>query len=457
MPLMHERLHTHSTTKSVCPVCLGVIDAERVVYTDGIYLDKRCAEHGEFSALIWDGDERSYDAWARPDPPADALIKPLAAERGCPFDCGLCEEHIRSTCCALLEVTARCNLRCPVCFASAGESVSADPSLEELEAAYRSLAAHGGPFNIQLSGGEPTVRDDLDEIIMLGKKHGFNFFQLNTNGLRLADEPKYLARLVEAGLSCVFLQFDGLDDEIYRALRGAPLLEKKLRCIENCAAQNIGVVLVPTVVSGVNDASLGALLDFALARMPAVRGVHFQPASTFGRFEADSSASRLTIPKMLSLIEAQTSSRMKAADFIGGGAENSYCSFHANYMLEADGRLRALKTKSDDKSCCCSSSARSRDAVARRFSIRRAPIAKTLRPAAGAKAPDYSAASLDDFLERIENSTLAVSGMLFQDAYTFDLDRVRRCYVSEVARDGRMIPFCAFNLTDDKGNYLYRK
>ena len=83
--------------------------------------------------------------------------------------------------------------------------------------------SRGGPFNIQLSGGEPTVRDDLDAIISLGREKGFSFFQLNTNGLRLANEPGYAEHLAKAGLSTVFLQFDGLEDDIYITLRGAKL------------------------------------------------------------------------------------------------------------------------------------------------------------------------------------------------------------------------------------------
>ena len=109
-------------TKSVCPVCLRVLDAEKRVGRDGIYLDKNCPEHGQFSALIWEGNMASYLRWntrnSAVDPPKDGRVP----EKGCPLDCGLCTEHLRKGCCVLLELTKRCNLRCPVCFASAGEA-----------------------------------------------------------------------------------------------------------------------------------------------------------------------------------------------------------------------------------------------------------------------------------------------------------------------------------------------
>ena len=177
-------------TMSVCPVCLMKIPAEKTVGADGnIYLEKKCWEHGSFRTLIWEGDLDSYINWAKND--SNTAVTPVRArevEKGCPYDCGLCQNHERDGCCVLLELTNRCNLRCPVCFASAGEQAPHDLSLEEIGKQYDLLMERGGPFNIQLSGGEPTMRDDLDGIIALGREKGFTFFQLNTNGLRIAEE-----------------------------------------------------------------------------------------------------------------------------------------------------------------------------------------------------------------------------------------------------------------------------
>ena len=255
-----------------------------------------------------------------------------APDKGCPYDCGLCTEHLRKGCCMLLELTNRCNLRCPVCFAAAGEKPERDLSLEQIGEQYDFLMAHGGPFNIQLSGGEPTLRDDLPEIIRLGRDKGFEVFQLNTNGLRLASEAGYAQGLKAAGLNTVFLQFDGLEDSVYITLRGRALLETKLRAIDSCAKAGLGIVLVPVIAPGVNDGQVGDIIRFALERMPEVRGVHFQPISYFGRCGLERPGLPITIPRMLRLIEAQTGGMMKYADFGGGGAENPYCSFHASYM-----------------------------------------------------------------------------------------------------------------------------
>ena len=433
-------------TMSVCPVCLAKIPARKVVGADGnIYMEKRCWEHGSFRTLIWEGDLKSYVNWSSKD--AGGKVTPVRAvevEKGCPYDCGLCQSHERDGCCVLLELTNRCNLRCPVCFASAGDQRPQDLSLEEIGRQYDLLMERGGPFNIQLSGGEPTMRDDLDEIIALGKEKGFTFFQLNTNGVRLASEEGYALHLAKAGVSTVFLQFDGLEDAIYRALRGAPLTETKIRAIDNCKAAGLPVVLVPTVAPGVNDHALGDILRFALSRAPHIRGVHIQPISYFGRCGLDVPEVRLTIPAVLRRIEAQTDGIMKAADFGGGGAESPYCSFHASFLRKADGSIKALPRRRSQ--CCCVKSSDSRDYVSQQWSGK-----------AASWDGDEATSSLDEFLQQAVENTFTVSGMVFQDAYNLDLDRLRRCYICEVDTDKGMVPFCAYNLTDINGHALYRK
>ncbi len=433
-------------TTSVCPVCLNRIPAKKVVGADGnIYMEKKCWDHGAFRTLIWEGDLASYKAWAEGD--ANGTVVPVRAqpaEKGCPYDCGLCQSHERDGCCVLLELTNRCNLRCPVCFASAGEQKPHDLPLEEIGKQYDLLMERGGPFNIQLSGGEPTMRSDLDEIIALGKEKGFSFFQLNTNGIRIAQEAGYAEHLAEAGVSVVFLQFDGLEDDIYRALRGASLMDIKIKAIDNCKAAGLPVVLVPTVAPGVNDHALGDILQFALSRAPHIRGVHIQPISYFGRCGLEEPEVRLTIPAVLRRIEAQTGGLMKMADFGGGGAESPYCSFHASFMRKPDGTLKALPRRRSQ--CCCVKSSEARDFVSQQWSGKAANC-----------DGDEATSALDEFLQKTVENTFTVSGMVFQDAYNLDLDRLRRCYICEVDSKYGMVPFCAYNLTDNQGRALYRK
>ncbi len=420
-------------TKSVCPICLRTIDAEKAVAGDGfVHLIKTCPEHGFFDTMIWEGSADEYLAWG-------GACSGDEADDGCPNNCGLCAEHRSEGCCVLLELTRRCNLSCPVCFASAGGE--GDLGLDELARLYDMLMARGGPFNIQLSGGEPTMRNDLPEIVRLGQERGFTFFQLNTNGLRLASEDGYAAKLHAAGVSCAFLQFDGLRPETYEALRGRDILAEKLRAIDVCEREGLPVVLVPTLVPGVNVDELGGILRFALGRGKIVRGVHFQPVSYFGRCELPEPETRLTIPRVIREIEAQTGGAMKFADFGGGGAESPWCSFHASYRKLPDGRLKALPRR--ESACCCKKSSEARDFVAGRW---------------GAEAkPAADEDGFDRFMREAVENTFTVSGMAFMDADSLELDRLRRCYISEADAERGMVPFCAYNLTARDGRALYRK
>lgn len=293
----------------------------------------------------------------------------------------------------------------------------------------------------------------------MGKEKGFDFFQVNTNGLRLASDEQYVRRLKASGLNCVFLQFDGLDDSVYTKLRGRALLACKLQAIERCAAHAIGVVLVPTLVPGINESQIGELLQFAVRNMPTVRGVHFQPVSYFGRYPSEPLA-RITIPEILQAIETQTAGQMRATHFRPPGGEHSHCSFHGNFVLMPDGSLKPLQTHT---SGCCSQPKKAtggadqaRQFVARQWSAATARVAAVPEQRAVIDGAG-SVASLDEFLARVSEYTLAVSGMAFQDAWTLDLDRLKQCFIHVVSPDNRLIPFCAYNLTDRQGRALYRR
>jgi len=319
------------------------------------------------------------------------------------------------------------------------------------------LMDSGGPFNIQLSGGEPTLRDDLPEIISMGRSLGFSFFQLNTNGLRLAEDALYVHRLKEAGLGCVFLQFDGTDDAIYDRIRGRSLLELKKAAISQCNEQQLGVVLVPTIIPGVNDSNIGAIIKYAIANMPTVRGVHFQPISYFGRYpKAPEDSDRITIPEIISEIERQTGGLMKQSDFRPPTAENSYCSFNGSFVLMENGELKSRKTGS---SCCCSSQSSTGGAKRSQLFVARKWTAGTGASVADTEPSNSSfmnVSSLDAFLERVENYSLCISGMAFQDVWNIDLKRLRECFIHVVNPDNRIVPFCAYNLTSSDGRPLYR-
>jgi uncharacterized radical SAM superfamily Fe-S cluster-containing enzyme len=445
-------------TESLCQHCLRRVPARRVTEGDTVYLEKTCPEHGPQRAVIWRG-RPELTQWQRPKQPSRPPVCATPLELGCPFDCGLCPEHGQHTCTALVEVTQRCGLRCPICFANAGQAgAEPDPSLDQLARLFTRIMADTGGCNLQLSGGEPTERPDLLEIIGLAKQAGFPFVQLNSNGLAFAGQEDYARRCRQAGLDSVFLQFDGTREDIHQALRGRPLLEDKLTAIARMGEAGLGVVLVATVKPRVNDDDLGGLVRLAAGLSPGVRGVHFQPISYFGRYPTPpGDADRITLPEVMARLEEQTQGEVQAAHFHPPGCEHHLCSFSGKFLVLPSGRLRPLGGAGQEP--CCEGPPPSAAAGARQA---KAYVAAQWSAPASSPAPialsleEAAPLDLDAFLARAGTHRLAISGMAFQDAATLDLERLRGCCIHVATLGGKLIPFCAYNLTSAQGRPLFR-
>ena len=247
-------------TKSLCPECLDIIDAE--VYEDDgkIMIRKECKKHGKFENTYW-SSSKIYDDVSNYDDEGDGLSNPQTVADGeCPSNCGLCSEHTSHTILGLIDVTNRCNLRCPICFANAAVSKTLyEPTYEEIRQMLRNLRDNQPVPTpaIQYAGGEPTVRKDIVELVKLAKEEGFSHTQIATNGIMLAKKPGFAQELKDAGLNTVYLQFDGVTEEPYIQARNKNLLPIKLEAIENCRKVDLGIVLVPTLVKGINHDQTG--------------------------------------------------------------------------------------------------------------------------------------------------------------------------------------------------------
>lgn len=442
-----------SKTESLCPICLKKISAEKVLEDNKIYMEKYCSDHGSFKTILWKGSI-PMESWIRNKERAYIKKPYTKVEKGCPFDCGLCSEHRQHTCTALIEVTERCNLKCKFCFADSYSDKEKDVPIEKIRFMYERILEASGACNIQISGGEPTLRDDLPEIIELGINLGFKFIQVNTNGIRIAQDEDYVKKLKESGLSSIFLQFDGTNNLIYKKLRGSELLDIKIKAIENCKKYDIGVVLVPTIVPEVNVDNIGEIINFALNNIPTVRGVHFQPVSYFGRVPAiPKDEQRITLPEIMENIEKQTEGKVKLNSMKPPGCENALCSFHGNYIYKNKNEL--INVTNNKSSCCCTSekaeegAKKAKEFVSRSWSFRKASDSNV-------KIKSNKVSSWDEILYSIRNYSFSISGMAFQDVWNVDLERIKDCCIHVVNSEGKLIPFCMYNITDANGNYIYR-
>jgi uncharacterized radical SAM superfamily Fe-S cluster-containing enzyme len=423
---LNENCTILNYTESVCPVCLKVVPAEVVAERQTVYLKKACPEHGPVTTYLWPDLEHYH--WMNTFRfPLVRPQQPIASRQGCLQDCGLCSSHLRHPTLVEIELTERCNMRCPVCFMAAGATQVAsgpEPDLTAIEGVYKAILEKTGPqTSIQLTGGEPTIRTDLPEIVQLGRTAGFSAIEVNTNGVIIARDADYAGCLAKAGISGIYLQFDGLTRSVYEKIRGEDLLEVKLRAIENCRAAGVQVVLAMTVISGINHDQMGDVLEFALQHREVIAGIAYQPAFGSGRFDV-AAERRLTMGDAVFLLAEQSHGLIKPYDLWPLGCSHPLCDA-ATYLVEDHGTWR--------------------------------PLTRLITPQEYVEYfdPDSPQGSVfGDIAVRMFpqlNPGLSIVVMNFMDAMSMDLKRLRECSMTVTGQDGRIIPFCAYQLTDIYG------
>ncbi|GHC95034.1 radical SAM protein [Novosphingobium pokkalii] len=276
----------HSQTTSLCETCLEPVPAKVILEDERVYYLKRCRQHGVQKTLISDDIDywRAQKLWLKPgDRPLTAQTR---TEAGCPFDCGLCPDHEQHSCLAIIEINSACNLACPVCFADAADVHGSHRLLAEIEAMLDALvASEGEPDLVQLSGGEPTIHPEFFAILDAVKRRPIRHVMINTNGVRIAQDREFVARLAGYAPALeVYLQFDALDDEALLDLRGARLARIRQQALAALEAVNLATTLVCVVKRGVNDEQVAPIIQHALT-WRCVRGVTFQPVQDAGRNE----------------------------------------------------------------------------------------------------------------------------------------------------------------------------
>ncbi len=461
------------TTRSICPECLQQLDA--TIYEDNgkVFIKKTCPEHGPFNELYWS----DYDQYVRAEKfrfDGEGIDNPRTEKKGgCPLDCGICPEHKSHTALAIIDVTNRCNLTCPVCFANASAAGYVyEPTKEQIYGMLENLRANKPvpATALQFSGGEPTIRKELPDFIRKAKELGFSHVEVNTNGLRLSQSVDYAKELKAAGVSTIYLQFDGLTSDVYKFIRGVDLLDIKMKALENLRKAGIdSVVLVVTLVKGVNDGQLGDIINFAVKNFDIIRCVNVQPVSLCGRLPAKERENmRITITDFMKNVEEQTNGAVKASDFypvptvapiskaVGALKDRRYVEFTAHphcgmatYLLVEDGKITPItKLANVDKFVAtmnkvyelASKGNKNEAKLHLVAAMRHVKLGFMRKYVLGVITKgDYK--SLGD----LQRKSLLLTSMHFMDPYNFDLERVERCLIHYAVPDGRIIPFCTMN------------
>jgi 7,8-dihydro-6-hydroxymethylpterin dimethyltransferase len=464
-------------TRSLCPTCKKTVEAEISEEAGKVWLTRVCPEHGQSRHLYW-SDARMYHRFAEYDAPGTGVANPqkVVDNDGCPKDCGLCSNHHSQTILANIDLTNRCNLNCDFCFANARAcGFVYEPDFDTVVQMLQMLRDEKpvpAPA-VQFSGGEPTMRDDLPAIISKAKAMGFPQVQVATNGVRIAKEPAYAKELKDAGLSTVYLHFDGVSHETN------PRLKINIKAIENLEQARQGVVLVPTIIRGKNDHEIGEIIRFAVEHTSVIRGINFQPiAFTGAASDEDLQKSRITIPDVLERIEAQMGGILKKDDFYPvpcvlpfsdlveaytGRPQvrftaHPHCGAATYVFVQEDGIVpvnRMVDVESFFESIEHMSETIKKGGTINKYkallegvrnmhdSVRKGEQGATTEfwKMIGKTLIGQNFEALREF----HWNALFIGTMHFMDNYNYDVERVQRCCIHYATPDGKLIPFCTYN------------
>jgi uncharacterized radical SAM superfamily Fe-S cluster-containing enzyme len=414
--------HPDERTQSLCPECNRVVAAVRFERQGDIYLRARCPEHGSRESLYY-RDASLYRAMSRHVPQAQRCHR-LDCARG-----RVCPHRLERTLNILVDVTLRCDLQCPVCFASAGPAARwQEPTVDEILQRLPPSRGRHRP-NVVLIGGEPTLRPDLPTLIR-AIRHSGHVPRLATNGLRMAD-PAYVRRLAEAGLHWVVLQFDGVEPRASARMRGRSLVEEKRRTLANCTAQGLAVQLAVMVDERANTDQLGPILDFAFAE-PAVKWVNFYPRTPVGRGAQDDDPG-VHIADLFDLLARQTHGALQAEDFL-----------HMVWLFKWLNRITGEEIFRPKLSTY--------PMVVVRQGDRLTPVTRLLRPwrggvSLGALRPLlFGLPNILDYQRlRMPPEVLFITVEKFHSRFPVDLEEASDCHMAFMTRHG-FVPFDIYNL-----------
>jgi 7,8-dihydro-6-hydroxymethylpterin dimethyltransferase len=481
--------------QSLCPECLTVIQGTLYEEEGQVFMRKTCATHGAFRELI-STDATFHKLMVQRDRAITRGVTHPIGEpaEACPRGCGVCSRHLSAPMLVNIDLTNRCNLKCPICFANTDASRQVvELSLDQVRKILDTICqVHDvPPACLQLTGGEPTLHPQFFDALREARKRHFVQLQVATNGIRFAQDARFAVQAAEAGLNTAYLQFDGLNDEVYEQMRGRPLLDLKLSAIDHLFAAGIRTVLVPTVAKGINDDQIGDLTRFAAERTHKIAAISWQPVSFTGRLNYDERIARqFTMADLAREIETQTGYAKMYRDWypfgfvdplarvleaVQGKPNTVLCCNPtcggATYLIvdSQTGKVHPIPEFVDVEGLmgAISSAVRHFGRSGLLNKLNNAHQMKNLRTfyredvaPEGWSFESFADFMLDfaDFRNRYADNEarmwsgrpprhrpLLMTCMHFQDVYNYQIDRVNRCLVHYAAPDGSLYPFCSYN------------
>ena len=435
-------------TISLCPECLKRIDAKIVFEDNNVFMLKRCPEHGNSKVLIAD-DKEYYKNIRNYNKPSETPYKfNTETHFGCPYDCGLCPDHEQHSCLTVIEITDRCNLSCPTCYAGSSPTHGRHRTFAEVKTMLDTIVENERePDVIQISGGEPTLHPQFFEILDYAKTLPIKHLMVNTNGIEIAKDFEFAKRLSTYAPDFeIYLQFDSFKEMVLMSMRGANLKKIREKAIVHLNALNLSTTLVVTLQKGLNDDEIGKIIEFALEQK-CVRGVTLQPTQIAGRLENfNSQTDRITLTEVRRKILEQTTI------FLPDDIIPVPCNPDAlamGYVLKLEGQYIPLTRYINPADLLDSGKNTIVYEQDEGLHQKMSEIFSTGTSTDKASEKLHSLLCCLPFVEAPNlgyNNLFRVIIMQFIDAYNFDVRAIKKSCVHIVNKDNKIIPFETMNL-----------
>lgn len=458
---MPTRKYTYyDFTLSLCPECLKRIDAKIVFDDNKVFMLKRCPEHGASKVLIAD-DIAYYKNIRNYNKPSETPYTfNTKTHYGCPYDCGLCPDHEQHSCLTVVEITDRCNLTCPTCYAGSSPTYGRHRTLDEVKKMLDVIVTNEHePDVVQISGGEPTLHPHLFDILDYAKSLPIKHLMLNTNGIEIAKNRAFAERLATYAPDFeIYLQFDSFKKDALETMRGANLISIREQALENLNALNLSTTLVVTVQKNINDDEIGAVIDFALQQR-CVRGVTLQPTQIAGRLDNfDIQTDRITLTEVRRKILEQTNV-FNADDLIPVPCNPD--ALVMGYALKLGGNVFPLTRYVNPADLLDNSR---NTIVYEQDEHLHSQMINLFSTGNSVESATETLHSLLCCLPQIHAPSLSYNNlfrviiMQFIDAHNFDVRAIKKSCVHIVNKDYKIIPFETMNLfyRDNKQEYLQK-